>query len=78
LSELDTVLIAAAACELHPAALLKALELRSVAQALEQAGARARTAGVSSLPAVQVGESVFAGDAALEEAAIGLHVGGRR
>ena len=30
LSEIDNVLIAAAACELHPKALLKAIELRSI------------------------------------------------
>ncbi len=72
LSERDTVLIAAAACELHPAALLKALELRSVAQGLEQATARAQAAGVRSLPAVQVAESVFVGDAGLDAAAAAL------
>lgn len=69
LSEPDTVLIAAAACELHPTALLKGVELRSVAEGLEQATARARAAGVRSLPAVQVGESVFAGEARLTDAA---------
>jgi 2-hydroxychromene-2-carboxylate isomerase len=72
LSERDTVLIAAAACELHPSALLKGVELRSVAQALERAAARARAAGVRSLPAVQVGERVFTGDAGLDEAAAAL------
>ena len=72
LSERDTVLIAAAACELHPTALLKGLELRSVAHALEHATVRARTAGVRSLPAVQVGENVFTGDAGLDDAAVAL------
>ncbi|MFL5823687.1 MAG: DsbA family protein [Solirubrobacteraceae bacterium] len=65
----DTVLIAGAACEMHPTALLKALERRSVAQALQTAGARARRAGVRSLPAIQVGEGVFCGTDALKEAA---------
>ena len=68
LSERDTVLIAAAACELHPAALLKGVALRSVTQALERATERARAAGVRSLPAVQVGDAVFLGDAQLEAA----------
>jgi 2-hydroxychromene-2-carboxylate isomerase len=77
LSERDTVLIAAAACELHPSALLKGVELRSVAQALEQATARARAAGVRSLPAVQVGERVFTGDAGLDDAADALGTSGR-
>ena len=48
----DTLLIVGAACEIHPAALLKALETRSVADALEQATARALAAGVEALPAV--------------------------
>jgi 2-hydroxychromene-2-carboxylate isomerase len=69
LSQMDTVLIAAAACELHPAALLKAVALRSVTQALDEATDRARAAGVRSLPAVQVGDAVFLGDAQLEAAA---------
>lgn len=72
LSERDTVLIAAAACELHPAALLKGVALRSVSQALEQATERARAAGVRSLPALQVGDAVFLGDARLEDAASAL------
>ena len=53
LGDRDTLLIAGAACEMHPAALLKAIELRSVAQALEQATVTARAAGVKSLPALQ-------------------------
>lgn len=75
LSERDTVLIAAAACELHPAALLKGVELRSVAGGLGRATARARSAGVSSLPAVQVEERLFVGDAGVEEAAAALRGG---
>jgi 2-hydroxychromene-2-carboxylate isomerase len=75
LSELDTVLIAAAACELHPTALLKGVALRSVSRALEQATARAQAAGVNSLPAVQVGTNVFAGDAGLDDAAEAVQAG---
>ena len=52
LSDTDTLLIAGAACEMHSAALLKALETRSVADALEAANVRAAAAGVESLPAV--------------------------
>jgi 2-hydroxychromene-2-carboxylate isomerase len=52
LGDPETVLIAGAACEMHPAALLKALEMRSVANALERANARARAAGIESLPAL--------------------------
>jgi 2-hydroxychromene-2-carboxylate isomerase len=53
LGDRDTILIAGAACEMHPAALLKAIERRSVAQALELATATARAAGVRSLPALR-------------------------
>ena len=48
----DTVLIAGAACEMHPAALLKGIALRSTAQALAEAAERARRDGVTELPAV--------------------------
>ena len=58
LGDRNTILIAGAACEMHPSALLKAIETRSVADALEEAGARARAAGVTSLPAVCVGGKV--------------------
>ena len=37
----NTVLIAGAACEMHPVALTKGIELRSTAQALQAAGERA-------------------------------------
>jgi 2-hydroxychromene-2-carboxylate isomerase len=69
LSDLDTVLISGAACEMHPTALLKGLELRSTRQALDAAAARARQAGVSSLPAVSVGGRVFQGIDAIEHTA---------
>lgn len=62
LGDRDTILIAGAACEIHPSALLKAIELRSVVEALDQAGARARAAGVKRLPAIQVGEKVLEGE----------------
>ena len=68
LGDEHTVLIAAAACEMHPAAVLKGIELRSVIQGLEQANARARQAGVVALPAIQVGESVLQGPDAIEAA----------
>ena len=52
LSVIDNVLIAAAACELHPRAVLKGIESRSVAEALDAAGDRARALGVLAVPAV--------------------------
>ena len=53
LSEVDNVLIAAAACELHPRAVLKALESDRVADALDAAGERARSLGVTEVPNVR-------------------------
>src|SRR4051812_48007276 len=51
LSVVDNVLIAAAACELHPRAVLKALESDRVAEALDAATECARALGVTELPA---------------------------
>jgi 2-hydroxychromene-2-carboxylate isomerase len=61
LGDENTVLIAAAACEMHPAAVLKAISLRSVVDALEQANQRALAAGVRSLPAIEVQGTAFDG-----------------
>jgi 2-hydroxychromene-2-carboxylate isomerase len=72
LSDTDTVLIAAAACEMHPAAVLKGIATRSTAAALARASARPRAAGVRSLPAIAVGERVFEGEHAIEAAAAAL------
>jgi 2-hydroxychromene-2-carboxylate isomerase len=63
-----TVLIAAAACEMHPTAVLKGVGLRSVRASLQRAGERARRAGVSRLPAIQIGAEVFTGEDALARA----------
>jgi 2-hydroxychromene-2-carboxylate isomerase len=68
LGDRDTVLIAGAACEMHPTALLKGIELRSTAEALEAAGRRAIQAGVTSLPAIELDGHVFEGESAPEEA----------
>ena len=54
LSVVDNVLIAAAACELHPRALLKGIALRSVQDDLAAAGRAAEEAGVTALPAVVI------------------------
>jgi 2-hydroxychromene-2-carboxylate isomerase len=55
----NTVVIAAAACEMHPTAVLKGVGLRSVTDGLARAGARAQSAGVRALPAIQVGDDVL-------------------
>jgi 2-hydroxychromene-2-carboxylate isomerase len=75
LQEPDNVLIAAAACEMHPAAVLAAAELRSVAQQLAQSTARAAGIGVLDVPAVVVGERVFLGARAIEEASAHISAG---
>jgi 2-hydroxychromene-2-carboxylate isomerase len=69
LGETNHVLIAAAACEMHPSAVLKGAELRSVGGQLSAVTAAAAELGVSDVPAVRVGERVFHGERALEEAA---------
>ena len=68
----DTLLIAAAACEMHPRAVLQALGRRSVAAALDAATARAAAAGVRSVPAIVVGTAVHEGEDALERAVAAL------
>ena len=68
LSDVDNVMIAGAACELHPRALLKAVETEAVKGALREATGRAGDLGVEGVPAVVVGEEVFWGDDHLEEA----------
>ena len=63
------MLIAAAACELHPNAVLKGIETQSVKEALKQATAEAIERGVQGVPTVAVGEQLFWGDDQLESAA---------
>jgi 2-hydroxychromene-2-carboxylate isomerase len=68
LSEPDNVWIAAAACELHPRALEKAVQTEAVKGALREATGAAGDRGVFGVPSVVVGEEVFWGDDRLEEA----------
>jgi 2-hydroxychromene-2-carboxylate isomerase len=70
LDEADNVLIAAAACEMHPKAVLTGAELRSVHLQLSEATASAAQAGIEDVPAVTVDGRVFQGERALEEAAV--------
>jgi 2-hydroxychromene-2-carboxylate isomerase len=76
LEDQDYVLIAAAACEMHPAAVLKGAELRSVKEQLSSATELAAQAGVTGVPAVRVGEQAFVGEHAVEEAAAAAHANG--
>jgi len=67
LTDPDNVMIAGAACELHPRALLKAVQTESVKNALREATDRAGDLGVEGVPALVVGGEVFWGDDRLEE-----------
>jgi 2-hydroxychromene-2-carboxylate isomerase len=68
LADPDFVLIAAAACEMHPTAVLRGAELRSTREQLAAATAAAVAAGVTDVPAVVIGERVFDGERALDRA----------
>ncbi len=73
----ENVLIAAAACEIHPTALLKAIGSQSVRDELDRATADALELGVIDVPAVRVADRVLVGDARLEEAGRLLDRSGR-
>jgi len=70
LTEPDNVLIAAAACELHPNAVEKAVQTEAVKSALREATDRAAALGVVGVPSVVVSDEVFWGDDRLEEAVV--------
>ena len=72
LSVADNVLVAGSACELHPRALLKALETAGTRRALDTASVLARERGVRRAPAVWACGRVFHGDAGLDAAAAAL------
>jgi 2-hydroxychromene-2-carboxylate isomerase len=69
LTEPDNVLLAAAAAEIHPRAVLSAVERDSVKRQLRETTERAGELWVRGVPSVVVGERVFWGDDRLEEAA---------
>jgi 2-hydroxychromene-2-carboxylate isomerase len=68
LTEHDNVLIAAAACELHPRAVEKAAATDGVKGALREATEEAAELGVFGVPSLVVGGEVFWGDDRVEEA----------
>jgi 2-hydroxychromene-2-carboxylate isomerase len=69
LGDPDSVVLAAAACELHPDAVLKAVETRAVKDELRAATEAAAERGVIGVPSVAIGDQVLWGDDRLEEAA---------
>jgi 2-hydroxychromene-2-carboxylate isomerase len=72
LADIDNVLIAAAACELHPSAILKAIETQSVKDRLRAATQEAIDRGVTGVPTVAVGDELFWGDDRLDDAAAAM------
>jgi 2-hydroxychromene-2-carboxylate isomerase len=68
MSDVDNVLVAAAACELHPNAVLKGIETKSVKDKLRAATDEALELGVEGIPTIAVGARLFWGDDRLEEA----------
>jgi 2-hydroxychromene-2-carboxylate isomerase len=72
LADEDSVLIAAAACEMHPAAVQRAASMRSVEEQLKAATEEAVRAGVRDVPAVLAAGRVFHGERALPGALAAL------
>jgi 2-hydroxychromene-2-carboxylate isomerase len=72
MSKTDNVLIAAAACELHPNAVLKGIETQSVKDKLRAATDEALARGIVGIPTVAVGDELFWGDDQLENAIAAL------
>ena len=69
LNDVDNIALAGAACEIHPNALLPALERDAVKERLKAETEDAITRGVPGVPTVRVGDELFWGDDRLEEAA---------
>jgi 2-hydroxychromene-2-carboxylate isomerase len=72
LSDVDNVLIAAAACELHPSAVLKGIEMQSTKDRLREATREAYERGVRGVPTVAFGGELFWGDDRLADVAAAL------
>jgi 2-hydroxychromene-2-carboxylate isomerase len=72
LGDTDVVLIAASACEMHPRAVLQAIERDAVARALDEATELAVARGVVAVPTVWTPDgTLLEGDAALDDVAAG-------
>ena len=69
LADPDVVLVAAAACEMHPTAVLRGADLRSVRRQLAAATSNAEMAGINQIPALVVDGELFLGERAVEDAA---------
>ena len=78
LSADDTLLLAAAACELHPRAVLSALERPALGDALDAATGAAAAAGVRRVPALAWEGEIFHGDSGVDVLADMLETATRR
>src|SRR4051812_8760950 len=65
LTDPDNVLIAAAACEMHPTAVIKGVELESTRRLVAESRERAAADGITELPSIWVGGQVLAGERAI-------------
>jgi 2-hydroxychromene-2-carboxylate isomerase len=72
MSDVDNVLVAAAACELHPKAVMKGIETKPIKDKLRAATDEALELGVEGIPTIAVGDRLFWGDDKLEEAVTAL------
>ena len=72
LSDIDTILLAAAACEIHPDALLKNIERDAIKERLKQTTQEAIDRGVTGVPTVAIDGELFWGDDRLEAATAAL------
>ncbi len=68
LADIDNILMAAAACEISPNAVLKAIETDSIKQALKDATDQALETGVIGVPTFQIGSRLIWGDDKLDTA----------
>jgi 2-hydroxychromene-2-carboxylate isomerase len=68
----ETVLLAGAACEIHPRALVKGIALRTTRTELDRLTAEAVDRGVRAVPALWTAAAVYHGDAGLGRAAAAL------
>lgn len=68
----ENVLIAAAACELHPNAVIKGAEITSNRRRLREATLAATQSGVTGVPALEIDGRVLVGERAIVQAAESL------
>ena len=66
LADPDTVLIAAAACEMHPNAVLRNAERASIKTELLETTKQAKSLGILDVPTLQIGKELYVGQKRLQ------------